>query len=180
VFWVLIAVLFLFVFPPNSWLLPSIAALLLVVFWVTLIHFKNHKTQQLIIVTLVTTISFNLMLSTHFYPNLLKYQAGSQVGKFIKRNAIPNDMFYHLEHPNQSTDFYSQRFTPSVSLNEITRLKKGSWVVTSSEGLNQLQNVDYSVVKTFHSFQISRLNIDFLNKKTRKDAVKTVYVIEII
>ena len=180
VFWVLIVVLFFFVFSPNSWLLPSIAVLLLIVFLATLNYLKNHKTEQLIIATLITAISFNLMLSTHFYPNLLKYQAGSQVGKFVKENAIPNDMFYHLAHPNQSTDFYAQRFTPSVSLNEIALLKKGSWVVTSSEGLNQLQNVDYSVVKTFHSFQISRLNIDFLNKKTRKDAVKTVYVIEII
>ncbi|MFP5470526.1 MAG: ArnT family glycosyltransferase [Bacteroidia bacterium] len=180
-FWIGLIVLFTLVFPIKSIILPILSVILFIVFWFVFVKLNNNKTEQIITATLMTSFAFNVMLSLHFYPNLLSYQSGSQVGKFVKENNISNDKFYHLEHPNQATDFYVERFTPSVSIDNLEDLEKGSWIVTSEDGLKKIRekNINVKIIQTFDSFRVSQLNLDFLNKNTRENTIKTVYILEI-
>lgn len=179
-FWVAIVVLFTLVFPANSFTLPMLSVILFILFWWIFIKLKNNKTERIITVTLITSTAFNLMLSLHFYPNLLDYQSGSQVGKFVKENNISNERFYHFEHPNQAIDFYAERFTPSVKIENIENLEDGSWIVTSEENYEKIKTLypNVKVVKTFPSYKVSLITKDFLNKDTRSSKLKTVYILE--
>jgi 4-amino-4-deoxy-L-arabinose transferase-like glycosyltransferase len=180
-FWVALIVLFTFVFPVNSIVMPILSIILFIIFWFVFIKLKNNKTEQIITATLMTSFAFNVMLSLHFYPSLLSYQSGSQVGKFVKENNIANDKFYHFEHPNQATDFYAERFTPSVNIDNVKDLEKGSWIVTSEENYQKIKVLypTIKVVKTFPSYKVSLLNLEFLNNKTRQNTLKIVYIVEI-
>ncbi|MEM6831205.1 MAG: glycosyltransferase family 39 protein, partial [Bacteroidota bacterium] len=77
--WVAIALVYIIVFPPTSFIQPSIFIILFIQTWVVFKRIKN-PTWRIFIPTLITAISFNLMMAIQFYPNLLKFQATSQAG----------------------------------------------------------------------------------------------------
>jgi len=179
-FWLLMAINFIYIFPPKNPVLPAVLVLIFVSNWLI---FKqlNGKVERIFIPTLITAIGFNLLMSLNFYPNLLKYQSSSQAGHMVTENKISKDMFFHYKAPSFSLDFYAKRITPGVDSISIKKVKPGSWVFSNETGFASIKenNVKYKLVKVFPSFRVTGLEAPFLYGKTRNKTLKKEYLIEI-
>ena len=179
-FWLAMIINFIFFFPPKNFILPAILTVLFATNWLVFSNFKG-TVERIFLPTLITAISFNLLLSLNFYPNLLKYQSTSQIGKLVSENEIPVDMFYHYNRSSYSLDFYAKRITPGTNINYIKCLKHGSLIYIDEKGLAELEenNIAFNQVGVFPSFEVTALELPFLYNKTRNKCLKNDYLIEI-
>lgn len=126
----------------------------------------------------------NFVMSLHFYPQLLKYQSGSQAAAFIRAEHIDSDELatYRL-YPN-SLDFYSgtiaQVFeSPDQLINAVS--VQPLWIFTDETGKKQLE--DYGAIidniQTYNHFHISKLSLKFLNPKTRAGVIGKAYLLRV-
>lgn len=181
IFWVLMPINFIFIFPPKNAILPALLFLLFIITWKAFLSLKR-KAQQTYIPTIITAFSFNLLMATNFYPNLLTYQSTSQAGKMVDENTIPNDKFYHFERSSYSLDFYAKRITPSARISEIDKLENGSWIFTDEQGLKKLNenNIRFVLIKSFPKFHVTALDIEFLWQETRHKRLEKEYLVKIL
>jgi len=130
----------------------------------------------------VAMILVNVFLTHHFYYQLLQYQAGSVVGKYINRQQITPDKFTiaAINDPLSCLDFYAGQINPRF--NDMPRgLPSGHYVLTTDTGLVQLkmENKSFKVQQQGRFFKVSELTPDFLNLKTRDQATTPYYVLRI-
>jgi len=178
-FWVMVLMLFIFVFPPVNPIVPILAIIIFLLSWIVFIKLKSGF-EKLVIPILLTAIGFNFVLSTHFYPNLLGYQASAQAGKLVYEKGIPEDGFYtYFKHENV-LDFYAKRTIEVVHIHELEWLPSGTWVFTDDYGYETFINNDFSYepIHTFQYYGPTILRMNFLNKKTRESAIKHYFILE--
>jgi hypothetical protein len=142
------------------------------------------KAQTRILWTSATAmILINLFLTHHFYYKLLAYQAGSQVGRYIRVHNIPAERFvaWQMQDPLTAIDFYAQRALRNTNLVYLPAAP-GDYVLTMDDGLAQLHAAGrrYRMVKTGRLFKVSELTPDFLNIKTRSYATRPYYLIQLL
>ncbi|WP_298506830.1 glycosyltransferase family 39 protein [uncultured Maribacter sp.] len=128
-----------------------------------------------------SAVLLNLVLNTHFYPNLLKYQAGSSMAKKIKEEGIPTDKIYKISsNYTWSLDFYNQKPVHIATVQEL-KGKHDYWVYGSDTDLQQLQKLglDWDNQLTVKQFRITRLQAKFLNPTTRKKVLHKMHLIHI-
>jgi hypothetical protein len=164
-----------------------IIVLYLIIGLYTLSKFFNRtlKTKRLVFITVFSILFINLVLNTHFYPHLLKYQSGTTLSKLIKEHNISPDQLVRLEfNESWSLDFYTKTYIPSVSSSEISELGDDKWLFIYSKNLKDLpveiQNkktaLDYQSAK---HFRITKLNLKFLNPETRASVLEKAYLIPV-
>jgi 4-amino-4-deoxy-L-arabinose transferase-like glycosyltransferase len=123
----------------------------------------------------------NIFLSGYVYPELLQYQVGSQVGRYIHTRSIPAQevVSYKMNDPLNSIAFYMQ--DTLRGLDTITHLKNEKYILTMDKGLNELKNsnLTYSIEKQGPVFKVSELTPEFLNPETRSNAVRTYYLVKL-
>ncbi len=179
-FWLLILISFIFIFPTQNFMLPLVLFALFILTWFIFWYYKGDA-EQIFIPTIITAISFNMMLSLNFYPNLLKYQSSSQLGKLFFEKSLPVDNLYIYNESSLSLDFYSRRINPVITLECLPDLKQGSLVYLNEKELMELiwNQVAYKHIKVFHSFSVTGLSLPFLYYKTRDKELKNEYLIEL-
>jgi len=136
---------------------------------------------RVITVSACAAILLNTVMNIHFYPSLLKYQAGSEMAKVIAENEIPTDRIYKLSNKyTWSLDFYNQK-PIIISDIEGIRGRQDIWVYVNSNQLAELnQNgFDWDKQYTKEDFRITRLQAKFLNPSTRKKVVHKMHLIHI-
>ena len=136
---------------------------------------------RIITVSVLGALMINAVLNTHFYPELLKYQAGSTIAKIVEEKEIPVDKIYKLSgHHTWALDFYNQRPVQQISMNGILN-KKNIWVYASELQLRDLNNLGYDWDRQFQvdQFRITRLQAKFLDPATRKSTLDKMYLIHI-
>ena len=179
-FFIGIALCFLFVFPPSSFILPVAILLLFILYWYVFKKSTNNI-DKLVLPTLVACVAFGLVTSTCFYPALLSYQAEGQAGKEITKRNTPKNMFYYYRAYSQSLDVYAQRIVPGTVTDSLIGLKKGTLLFTNQQDWDNIKrnpNLHYKVVKTYGSFSVTALSITFLNKNTRQSVLEKKYLLE--
>lgn len=178
-FWIMIVILFVFVFPPSNTFIPVIAIIMFLISWIAFIKLKGGA-EKLVIPILVTAIGFNLILSTHFYPNLLYYQASAQAGKLIYEKKIPEDKIYCYWTRENVIDFYAERTIEILDYDQLKEVPSGTWVFTCNNGYKHFVDgeLPYKVIHTFPYQGPTVLRINFLNRKTRESALKTYRIME--
>jgi 4-amino-4-deoxy-L-arabinose transferase-like glycosyltransferase len=136
---------------------------------------------RIITVAAISAIALNAVLNAHFYPALLKYQAGSEMAKRIAKEEIPVDKIYKLsERYTWSMDFYNQRPVIISSIEEIKDLKN-IWVYLTNEELSELRKLGFDWDRQFteEDFRITRLQAKFLDPSTRKRVLEKMHLIHI-
>jgi hypothetical protein len=155
---------------------------LIILYFTNWYLFKNliGKVERIFIPAIITAIGFNLVIALNFYPNLLKYQASSQVGKIVSENKIPDDMFYYYNDPSFSLDFYAQRITPKITLDSIKNIKPKSLIFINKKGLSELEEnqISFKVIQQLPSYKVTALKLSFLNKHTRNQTLEDKFLIE--
>ncbi len=177
---ILAIVLITQVFPiPKIFLLTFYVILLL--FLMYMLFRKEKRIAKILIISVLFSVFVNFSLNTQFYPNLLKYQAGNNMIKIIKKEHIDvNKIYIYDRHYSWSLNFYTQRETPSLTIDEL-RSKKDIWLFVYDKQLEELQNAGITWDTDFEVpyYRITMLQLKFLNPKTRKDELKKAYLLHI-
>lgn len=178
-FWLVIFINFVYFFPPENAVLPIVLIALYLISWYVFKNLKG-KVERIFMPTIITAIGFNLVMALNFYPNLLKYQASSQVGKIVSENKIPDDMFYYYNDSSFSLDFYAQRITPKFTLDSIKYLKPKSLIFINKKGLSELEEnqIPFKVIQQLPSYKVTALKLSFLNRHTRNQTLEDKFLIE--
>jgi len=119
----------------------------------------------------------NVFMSLHFYPQLLKYQVGSQVGRYIKQNLPKKSVgVYVSEDAINSVSFYADKLIPRVD-----SVHKEDYIITMAKGLDSLkrQQIPYEIITSGTYFSVSQLTPAFLNPATRSEVIRTYYLLKI-
>jgi hypothetical protein len=179
----LAALLCAWIFPtsnPVIWLIIVVSAVLIAYF-----QWNKHWRKEIIISgSIISVLMFNFVMSLHFYPQLLKYQSGSQAAAFIKAQKIDiEELAVYRLYPN-SLDFYcgtiAQVFeSPDNLVNALSA--QPLWVFTDETGKKQLEEYGAIIdnIKTFEHFHISKLSLKFLNPKTRAGVTGKAYLLRV-
>lgn len=142
----------------------------------------NKSNQKLISISIALAMVINIFLSLVFYPELLTYQSGNVIGRYIKDKKIENDDFvmYKYEGSARNIHFYAKRLIHSV--NKISELIPNQYLLTMDEGFKDLQlsKRKYEIIKEGIDFHVAILTPEFLNKETRNQSVLKYYVVKIL
>jgi 4-amino-4-deoxy-L-arabinose transferase-like glycosyltransferase len=165
------------IFPTGNVLGLTIVIVLIITSWYLFFKLKDLS-SRIFMGTIVIILGFNFTLATHFYPNLLKFQAGSTVGKIVKEKGLANNEFNWYKVHDHSMDFYSGRITPDVVEEGLSELDPGVRVYTNKEGLNYINsnNLPFTIEKELLEFPVTRLNFQFLFENTRAATIDTNYL----
>lgn len=154
-----------------------IYVLLLVVCTLLLIvALKNDNNDQPLSLGVLSSIIIACTLNFHFYPNLLRYQAGSELAFYIKSQNIPtsNLCFYMIN--NRITGFYLNQYIPPCSEN----IKDDHIIITDADGFSMLKNqLRIRTIKEFADLNVTRLKFKFLLPKYRQKFVKKILLVEV-
>jgi len=136
---------------------------------------------RVITVTVLGSLMFGAVLNTHFFPKLLKYQAGSSMAQIVAEKEIPVDNIYKLAGcQTWAFDFYNREQVKPISINKILN-KKNIWLYSSELQLRELHNLGYDWDRQYQvdQFKISHLQTKFLDPPTRKSVLGKMYLIHI-
>ncbi|MFC2176059.1 ArnT family glycosyltransferase [Bacteroidota bacterium] len=174
---ILLFIILLYSFPEGGFIAPIILVLGVVGAIVAFLSLYRH--EQTVYPSFIVFIAVGLSLNLHFYPQLLKYQANSVVGKLITEQQIEKDQFIGFATGGHALDFYSERIVPWKPdvASTLKTIKKGTIIYADQARYNALlkRNAVPDSIKEFDSFNVQLLSFQFLF--SRKEAVKTNYLL---
>ena len=141
----------------------------------------GNMQRRLVGLSLWAAIFLNGIMNAHFYPELLRYQGGSEVA-FQLKNKFPEAGMIHKLGDGHSwaMDFYTGR--PLIPT-RADRLKSDrvQWLYLDGKQLQELaeQGIEFDTLIRADQFRISRLQPKFLNPETRKEVLRKRYLIRV-
>ncbi len=161
---------------------PLVISILAAIFFSFYLFYFSQKnvTFYLLKLCLSTIIGINLFLNVAVYPALLKYQVGTTIGKWVKTQNIPTDKtFIYKKHIWHSLHFNANAIIPHKD--SINTMAVGEFIITPKENLVDFEarNKKFDIVYAMDSYEVSRLNLSFLNPKTRSNTTFPYVVIKI-
>ncbi len=167
---------------PTGWLGIALWAVAVMI-WLFITFRKGLATTRMLRTSVVAMLLVNAFLTNHFYYRLLAYQAGSQVGRFIRDHDIPANHFiaWQMKDPLDALDFYAKRALRNTDHTYLAACS-GDYVLTMDDGLAMLNKMarPYKMVKTGRLFKVSELTPEFLNLKTRQQATHAYYLVQLL
>nr|WP_294903136.1 glycosyltransferase family 39 protein [uncultured Lacibacter sp.] len=167
-------------FPSTSawpWFIPAITLAAAVII---LLH--KQVTKKIIALSVALIIGLNIFLSTWFYPQVLQYQAGNIVGRFIAAEKIPASKFfmYRFTGNGKALHFYAKQIIQPI--NSLDTVQPGTYLLTAEEGMKEIQQQGklYELVKEGPDYHVTALTGKFLNKETREAQCTKFYVIKML
>ena len=166
---------------PATYTLIGMSVLLL---YLGRVVFKNELPYLKIInLSVVMMVFLNFGLNAYFYPELLQYQAGISISKLIEEKKIPKEHLYiYNKDYSWTLDFYTKRNTPSLTLNHIENLEHEIWLITDKiQSFKELQENNIAIREEYvvDYFRVTKLNLKFLNPKSRSSKLSKAYLLRI-
>ncbi len=175
-FWIAALGILTIVFPVEQVFLPILLTGLFVLSWFAF-RMLRGRTERMIYPVIIIAIGFNLVMATHFYPNLLSYQASSVVGQEIREKNCDVSLYAYESH---AIHFNARRFIPSWDTAELLEAEKGSLVFTTRAGFEEIdERRGATVFKKYPSHRATLLNLPFLLYWSRPDHVEYEYLVKL-
>jgi len=140
--------------------------------------------SQLIIPPLTAIIVFTFALNTVFMPGALKYHGLIQASYAYNSLATDEEKLYTYKNDQYETYFYPKRISeliPDEKLHEMS-LEGPCWVITTSEGLNDIESSSNRKIIEKFDFphkKLSQITFKFLNPKTRESTLSKIYLLKV-
>lgn len=168
-----------YVFGSPSLLVSAVSGIGFI--WLILLLFlKIDKVQKIVIISVATAIWVNFNLNASFYPRLLEYQGGMQLAKEVEKRKIPLQQLFLIDDDyNWSFEFYTKQNMTHISIKELKKRNRTSWVCADEKMIHQLQKEGLSpkeIISVRH-YHVTRLTPKFLNPKTRNTVVEKRYLL---
>jgi 4-amino-4-deoxy-L-arabinose transferase-like glycosyltransferase len=124
----------------------------------------------------------NLVVNTWFFPRLLEYQSGSQIGNEIVKENVPLERLRTFNLSSHALDFYTNRIVPEVFPPEHFKELRESgpvWVYTNEQGYERIKQagVEAESIQSFDHYPVSNMKVKFLNAETRHETLERRYLI---
>lgn len=118
------------------------------------------------------------------YPAILRYQAGTQAGRWIGRASGISTVYLLREAPvNYSIEFYSPVPVRTIPIDSLQAIKSNGpeIVFAPTRFRDSLQKRGYSTeeLKQFPNFHISQLTGEFLNARTRSSVLESYSLLRV-
>ncbi len=143
--------------------------------------FRRSLTGKIFWLSASGMVIINIFISSCIYPALLQYQLGSQVGRYIHEKSIPaNEVgIYKVNDGVNSINFYAQGNVTTIDT--LTNLHDKKYILTMDKGMEDLAKNGYhfNIEKQGHFFKVSELTPEFLNPKTRSNALRNYYLLNL-
>jgi 4-amino-4-deoxy-L-arabinose transferase-like glycosyltransferase len=167
----------LFIVFPAAWYWLLFCAICLSLYFFLVLR-KNIQ-GKMIWVGASVMILINIFLTHHFYYELMKYQVGTVVGKYIRQHNIPNNkiMVYRMGDPLNSLHYNANRVIRIQREKGYLPSQAGDYILTQNEGLSELKErgFELQILMKNELFKVSELKPDFMSPKTRHKATSTYY-----
>jgi 4-amino-4-deoxy-L-arabinose transferase-like glycosyltransferase len=172
----------IFVFSDNNILIPLILAVIVLI--VMLFTIKNDivQFQKILLFSVILAGVLNLFLNLKVLPDLYSYQGPRQVLKLYEAKRSLNTQLYNLSLEEYSLFFYA--IQPVENIEKWDELKKafskpGAWIYTNEIDYREMlfQKFPIDTVYQIQQRGMNRVNLKFLNPKTREQSLKTNYLI---
>jgi len=180
------ALFLLFVaFPVNA--VYSFVALLfccLLLFWG--VRLKRYNTIFAgIALSAGLSMGVNLLLSLHFYPNILAFQSGAHAGRNIQQLRTSDSVTLLCTEVSRSLEFYGNQTVPQISATDFPANCPSDFpcfLYTNELGKTSLENnaIDFEVQATFDHFRVTRLTPAFLIPDLREELTSKRYLLRLI
>ncbi len=148
-----------------------------IIIWVYLL--RKSMSGKVLWISVCGMLIVNAVMSCHFYPSLLEYQASSKTGEYIKAHNLPKDStaMYHMEKRAHALHFYANRIlriSDSLSIADSCR-----YILTNDEGRRKIDSAGYAytILKQDKMFDVSKLTFPFLSLATRHTVLKNYYLL---
>ena len=169
-----------FCFPGyNQLALIFYIVLLMGFLYTTFVLKSQHKT---ILICVLSAIGTNLILNSYFYPELLKYQAGSEMATIAKENGLSKGNYYCYKAGQPwAMNFYTDMTIPATDDFESLIQKKNILIYTRSEFVEDFKKVrpDLQVIHCMGEYPVSTPRMKFLNPATREETLKRKCLIKL-
>ncbi|WP_369048499.1 ArnT family glycosyltransferase [Tenacibaculum sp. UWU-22] len=181
------ALVILLVMGISYFLQPAInyTFLIVLIFAVSLILYVVKqpnilKELSLFYVTSIIFLCINAFLITHLYPTIQQYVGGVYAAKFVNKNYDGNAFFIGGKNHHFAFEFYVKNPVNHIPYNKLSS-NKGCIVYADKNLLNQLKKdeIKFTILKEFDNYSISRLQWNFINKKTRAKTLEKVYLLKL-
>ncbi|MBE7629155.1 ArnT family glycosyltransferase [Tenacibaculum piscium] len=180
---VIISILLLFFTFNTPSILIILVSFILLLFLLLTIFKKEEFSNKIVINSVLLMVFVNFILNSYFYPELLQYQGGIKIAKIINENDSINldDVFLYEDDFCWTLDFYTQRNTPHITKQELKALDKEVWLVIRNISLETIQKDGFIIDEKYQvdHFRVTKLNLKFLNPKTRNSKLSNVYLLKI-
>ncbi|MFN0050417.1 MAG: ArnT family glycosyltransferase [Cytophagales bacterium] len=144
-----------------------------------------NQLHKIILLSTFTAIGVNLLMNSHVYPSLLKYQPSHEIADYLRsKNVDERHFFIFNDFYSHSLDFYTQSVNQEVvDLAFFETLKEGEvyYCYTNSKGLEILttNQIKYTLVGTYLEYPVTRVSLPFLNPSTRAERLVEKYLISL-
>lgn len=141
-----------------------------------MVALKYDNKDKTLSLGVLSSIIIACTLNFHFYPNLLRYQAGSELAFYIKELNIPTSNICFYRANNRITGFYLNQYIPSCGEN----ISNNHLIITDPDGASTLKKQFRTrAVKEFADVDVTRLKFKFLLPKYRQKFVKKILLLEV-
>jgi hypothetical protein len=144
----------------------------------------EQRLSRFLWMSLSSSLAFNVLMATWFYPQILNYQSSSIVGKWIREQGLQQESLFVTKVNARSVDVYTHSTALEISTNQmdsILQVKPQFLVFTNEEGLSEIkaENITYSVVRQLEDYPVALLSMNFGNPEKRKDVLRKTYLLRV-
>lgn len=182
--WAFVGIIFLWFFPLNNILLMLIGILGFAGFLYYAFSPKINYWNKLIGTSLISVLSVNVLMSAHFYPEVLEYQSGGKIGEYVIEQRLDKERLYNLNVGSRSLDVYAQTVSDDILLEQVDSLiqdGKPMYVFTDQDGKTSLEMKGYTVtvMQKRDDFSVTLLRMNFGNPQKRPETLRPRYLLEV-
>lgn len=128
----------------------------------------------------MTFILIFYLLNLNFYPSLLKYQGGNELAFSTQNKIEATNVYYWPGIYSSSYDFYAGVLRKEIDTTNIPS-STPVWIMIQEKNMYELTEKGYTVMETVShpDYEITRLDLKFINPKTRKEKLNKLVLVRI-
>jgi 4-amino-4-deoxy-L-arabinose transferase-like glycosyltransferase len=162
------------------------AIIYVVAFFILVLGFVYaSKKESITIATAAAAIVLNFVLSFIFFPAILTFQPNAELSAFASDKHLSSQNFVSLNVGSPYQFLFYSEFSPKAyfDVSGLMQEKRRTpfYVVTDQRGFDDMTktHINLSVEKRLNNFHLTKLNLDFLNPKTRDAACDKWYLLQV-
>lgn len=122
-----------------------------------------------------------VFLNFCFYPDLLRYQSGNQVARYMNRE-VPGESLGRLGIYFPSGEFYMQQPVYRTAPGDLLsgHFTRANYLFVTADELNQLEKAGLKprIIKSFDDFHVTMLTLKFIRPQTRYKELQKTHLVQ--
>lgn len=174
-------IVIVWIFPLQNFLVIVLLSLPAILYF----YFQSEATlpQRVGMLSISTALFCNIILSFHFYPQLLTHQAGQSLANDIHLLHLDRSRLYYLQDYERcnSLDFYSASLIADIPAERLSALNHPIWICTGPNGKAELDrhHIPYTIAKQVYNYRVSKPKGSFLDPDKRASQLNQFYLLAI-